>query len=117
MNVRAAASVPLLGRAEADALIHAQHGDPFRLLGPHESSAGPIVLVLLPGAEAVEVLRRSDRSRLGRLEMVESGLFQGSVSERAPYVLRITWPGAVQETEDPYSFGPLLGDVDLHLFS
>ncbi|MDO9126702.1 MAG: 1,4-alpha-glucan branching protein GlgB, partial [Parvibaculum sp.] len=33
------------------------------------------------------------------------------------YKLRIVWPGgAVQETEDPYSFGTVLGDLDLHLF-
>jgi 1,4-alpha-glucan branching enzyme len=31
--------------------------------------------------------------------------------------LRIFWPAAVQETEDPYSFGLLLGDIDLHLFN
>jgi 1,4-alpha-glucan branching enzyme len=117
MNVRTAANAPLLERAEADALLHAQHGDPFRLLGPHESPVGPIIRALLPGAEAVEVLRRSDGSRLGRLQAVEGGLFQGIVSERTPYLLRITWPGAVQETEDPYAFGLLLGDVDLHLFN
>ena len=43
----------------------------------------------------------------------EPGLFEGLVDERAPYRLRIAWPGAVQETEDPYSFGLLLGDLDL----
>ena len=32
------------------------------------------------------------------------------------YRLRVRWPEAVQETEDPYSFGPLLGSLDLHLF-
>src|SRR6201999_3542783 len=41
----------------------------------------------------------------------------GTVRERTPYLLRITWPDAVQETEDPYSFGNLLGDLDLHLFN
>ena len=40
----------------------------------------------------------------------------GSVSAQ-PYRLRIHWPDAVQETEDPYAFGPVLGDMDLHLFS
>src|SRR5947208_2611675 len=30
---------------------------------------------------------------------------------------RTAWPNAVQETEDPYSFGPLLGELDLHLFN
>ena len=39
------------------------------------------------------------------------------MADRAPYLLRIAWPGAVQETEDPYSFGPLLGELDLHLFN
>ena len=67
---------------------------------------------------AVEVLRRSDgaRDRPARARATH-GLFEGVVSERAPYLLRIAWPGAVQETEDPYSFGPLLGDIDLHLFN
>ena len=39
------------------------------------------------------------------------------MSDAAPYLLRINWPGGLQETEDPYSFGPLLGDIDLHLFN
>ena len=45
------------------------------------------------------------------------GLFEGPVSDASPYLLRIEWPEAVQETEDPYSFGPLLGELDLHLFN
>ena len=94
MNVRTAANAPLLERAEADALLHAQHGDPFRLLGPHESPVGPIVRALLPGAEAVEVLRRSDGSRLGRLQAVEGGLFQGIVSERTPSMVNTLAPSA-----------------------
>src|SRR6201992_1293746 len=44
-------------------------------------------------------------------------MFDGTVADGSPYALRITWPDAVQETEDPYSFGPLLGDLDLHLFN
>jgi 1,4-alpha-glucan branching enzyme len=44
-------------------------------------------------------------------------LFEALVPERVPYRLRIAWPKAVQETEDPYSFGLLLGELDLHLFN
>ena len=118
MNARTATRTTPIDRAEADALAQAHHGDPFRLLGPHDTPAGPVVRALLPGAQAVEVLRRSDGTRLARLESSEpEGLFQGVVSERAPYVLRITWPGSVQETEDPYSYEPLLGDIDIHLFN
>lgn len=45
----------------------------------------------------------------------ETGVFAAAVESGKHYRLRITWPDAVQETEDPYSFGLLLGDLDLHL--
>jgi 1,4-alpha-glucan branching enzyme len=107
-----------LGRAVVAALASATHGDPYAVLGPHESEAGPIVRAFLPGARAVEVVARADRTRLGRLEPHgDSGLFEGPVRRPDPYLLRIEWPGGVQETEDPYAFGLLLGDLDLHLFN
>jgi 1,4-alpha-glucan branching enzyme len=105
-------------RPEAEALAEGRHGDPFTVLGPHDTAAGRIVRAFLPGARSVEVLRRTDRQSIGQLKAGRpDGFFEGPVSDRAPYLLRITWPDAVQETEDPYSFGPLLGDLDLHLFN
>jgi hypothetical protein len=41
-------------------------------------------------------------------------LFEGAIGE-GDYLLSIAWLGGEQLTEDPYSFGPLLGDLDLHL--
>src|SRR5581483_6492684 len=74
--------------------------------------------VFVPGAAQVEVLRRSDGEVLARLEPGrESGLFENLIPQRTDYRLRIYWSEAVQETEDPYSFGLLLGDIDLHLFN
>jgi len=108
---------PELSLPEADAIAHGRHGDPFRVLGPHDTAEGRVVRAFLPGAKAVELLRRSDRAVIGRLEAQQpDGMFEATVADRSPYLLRIAWPGAVQETEDPYSFGPLLGDLDLHLF-
>jgi 1,4-alpha-glucan branching enzyme len=113
-----ASAISTLASPEAEALAHGRHGDPFKVLGPRDSSSGRVIRAFLPGAQGVEVLRRSDRAVIGRLEGTEpEGFFEGSVTERAPYLLSIKWPGTVQETEDPYSFGPLLGDVDLHLFN
>jgi 1,4-alpha-glucan branching enzyme len=107
-----------LPRTEAEALAYGRHGDPFKVLGPRDTSAGRLIRAFLPGANGVEVLRRSDHSIVGKLEPAQpDGFFEGTVTDRAPYLLRIRWPGAVQETEDPYSFGPLLGDLDLHLFN
>src|SRR5689334_8361040 len=100
-----------LSRPEADAIAHGRHGDPFKALGPHDTAEGRVIRAFLPGAQAVEVLRRSDHASIGTLEARQlEGMFEGMVGDKAPYLLRITWPGAVQETEDPYSFGPLLGD-------
>jgi 1,4-alpha-glucan branching enzyme len=101
----------------ARALVRGAQIDPFATLGPHDSGDVRIIRAFLPGALKVEVLRL-DGSVLAPLERGEQpGLFENNVREKVPYRLRIVWPDAVQETEDPYSFGLLLGDLDLHLFN
>ncbi len=110
--------LPGLPPGVAEALANGTLGDPFTVLGPHDTATGRIVHAFLPGAVEVEVLARADAHSLGRLAPVAPhGLFVGRVTGSEPYLLRITWPDAVQETEDPYSFGPLLGELDLHLFN
>jgi 1,4-alpha-glucan branching enzyme len=106
-----------LDRLSARALANGTHDNPFAVLGPHDVEGGRIIRAFLPGALKAEVLR-GDGSTLAPLEAAaESGLFENLVCERVPYRLRITWPNAVQETEDPYAFDLLLGDLDLHLFN
>ena len=71
-----------------------------------------------PVRSKVDILRRADGWLMASLEPGgEFGLFENLVPGPTPYLLRIVWPGATQETEDPYSFGLLLGDLDLHLFN
>ena len=94
------------------------NGNPFAALGPHDRPEGRVIRAFLPGASKVEVLRRSDGAVLAPLQPThESGLFENLVGEATPYLFRIYWPQAIQETEDPYSFGLLLGDIDLFLFN
>ncbi len=100
--------------AALDALAAGRHGDPFAVLG----RPGDVVRSFQPGASAVTVLARGDGREIARLEPVHpAGVFAGRVPDGRPYVLRIDWPGAVQETEDPYSFDLLLGSVDIHLLA
>jgi 1,4-alpha-glucan branching enzyme len=118
MNDLSVTTMPELDRAIVNALANATHGDPFAVLGPHPQDGGTIVRAFLPGARAVEVIARAGGRPLGHLQAGETdGLFQGFIREHVPYVLRIAWPDAVHETEDPYSFGLLLGELDLHLFN
>ena len=94
-------------------LVAGQSGDPFGVLGPHDG----VVLAMLPGAVAVDAVS-ADGKVIARFEIVdERGLFAASVPAGTAYRLRIDWYGVVQETEDPYSFGTLLGELDLHLIA
>ncbi len=84
-----------------------------RYLGPH----GGMLRALLPGATAVAAIS-PDGAVLAELTRADAaGLFVGEVLPMVPYLLRIDWNGVVQVTEDPYSFGPLLGELDLHLLA
>ena len=48
--------------ADIQSLVAARHGDPFSLLGLHESTAGLAVRAFVPHAEAVDVLDRDGGS-------------------------------------------------------
>src|ERR1700742_1730445 len=110
--------IPSITPGQAEELASGTLRDPFAVLGPFDTEVGRLVRVYLPGAKAVEVLARSDGSSLGTLSpSYPDGLFIGGVEGNEPYRLRIEWPGAVQETEDPYSFDLLLSETDLHLFN
>jgi len=109
----------LIDQPTADAIFHGRMGDPFSVLGPHEAVAtGRVIRAFLPGARSVVALDRSSREELCRLhETAVPGLFVGRPGSNAGYLLRIEWPEATQETEDPYSFGLAVSGYDLHLFA
>ncbi|TCU37852.1 1,4-alpha-glucan branching protein GlgB [Rhizobium azibense] len=100
------------------ALVEGRHGDPFAILGRHQYGDLTVVRALLPGAASVDVIEADTGRVVTRLETIhEGGLFAGAIGSTTNYLFRINWPDAVQETEDPYSFGLLLGELDLHLIS
>ncbi|KQR76021.1 glycogen branching protein [Rhizobium sp. Leaf341] len=99
------------------ALVEGRHGDPFAVLGAHPHADRTIVRVLMPGAIGIDLLDPSSGAVTAHLDLAHPGGLFAVLTDQPRYRLRITWPDAVQETEDPYAFGPLLGDLDLHLFS
>ncbi|MDG9924224.1 MULTISPECIES: 1,4-alpha-glucan branching protein GlgB [unclassified Pseudomonas] len=103
---------------DLERLRRAEHGDPFAFLGPQPDGDGSLVRVWLPGALAVELLAADSGELLGAMQLEDAGgLFSLRLDRPRPYRLRIHWPEAEQETEDPYAFGALLGDIDLYLFA
>lgn len=104
---------------DMDALIRAEHRDPFSMLGPHsDGKDGQVIRAYLPNALSVRVLSRDGERDLGELTMSDKpGFFAGHFPVREPYLLKINWATGEQITEDPYSFGQLLGEMDLYLFA
>ena len=98
------------------AVIEGRSLDPFAVLGRHRTASGDILRVLVPGAFAVTAIARDEPSLRTTLSpMRNTGLFVGPCAGSGPYLLRIDWGGPIQETEDPYSFGALLGELDIYL--
>ena len=111
--------------AALEALVRADHGDPFALLGPHRQGPGEplVVRAFLPGALAVEVVEVvEDGAVLATLTRIHpEGVFAGAVAGRFepfPYRLRAVFAdGAAFEFEDAYRFPPVLGELDVHLLA
>jgi 1,4-alpha-glucan branching enzyme len=88
--------------------------DPFAVRGPHRADGRWTVHTYQPGAKRVEIV--AGTAAPAPMQKLGEGYF-AAVGDSADYRLRIHWPGAVEETEDPYSFGPVLGKTDLYLFA
>ena len=111
---------------DLDALVRGQHGDPFRLLGPHidPRSGALLVRVLRPGARAVELRLRHPVTRtVAMTRRHAEGLFEAEVAEVTSldhgidYRLAFEFDGgASAELDDAYRFGTITTDYELHLF-
>jgi 1,4-alpha-glucan branching enzyme len=94
--------------------------DPYSLLGRHPDGEQEVVRAFMPSAEAVELDGVGPMSRIPNTDIFEIHL-DPQQAAALPQHHRLNW----QEKADgqrcsaisPYSFAPLLADLDLHLFS
>lgn len=111
----------MLPEAEVRALMRAEHGDPFAVLGPHQDGEGLWVRALLPGAQAVAVLHSGSGWPLAQLDRQgDSDLFAALVpasQARLGYRLEVDWGSHGSLLEDPYRFPPVLGATDVWLLA
>jgi 1,4-alpha-glucan branching enzyme len=103
------------GPSRSEAFWSAFLSDPFSVRGLHQTDGTWVVRTYQPGALKVELV--DDQGVAAAMEDLGGGFFTGLPRRPSRYRLRIHWPGAIHETEDPYRFGPVLGEVDLYLFS
>jgi 1,4-alpha-glucan branching enzyme len=111
----------LVTPSDIEAIVHGHHRDPFRILGPHPAApdsaeANWEVRAFLPQAAGASVVIDGQAVPMKRRH--EAGFFVASLQgERSAYLLRLLTPdGRSKEIDDPYRFGPLLTDYDIHLF-
>jgi 1,4-alpha-glucan branching enzyme len=104
------------------ALLGAYHGDPFAVLGMHQVGNHLAVRVIRPDARALSVVRLKDGKKFPAKRLHQAGFFEAILpaaeEERFDYELEATaHDGHLWRLRDPYSFGQILGPMDLHLFS
>ncbi|MFN4153323.1 MAG: 1,4-alpha-glucan branching protein GlgB [Paracoccaceae bacterium] len=98
----------------ASAICEGRHGDPFSVLGPHKMGGKWLVTAFVPGAERLWVLTGKSGQEVEASHWGQ-GLFFASLSRKSPYRLRATGHGTTWEFEDPFRFGPVLGELDEYL--
>ncbi|MBP0482472.1 1,4-alpha-glucan branching protein GlgB [Sagittula salina] len=99
-------------------ILSGQHEDPFSVLGLHPVGGQLVARVLRPGVTTVEVIDRRTGRRVAALDRVEGPVFAGTIPRRRnwfSYQLRMTEDEHAWIEEDPYGFGPVLGEIDEHL--
>ena len=113
----------MLSPQAIDQLRSGRCADPFAWLGLHRDASGQAwVRCWLPGARAVAVIGAADARLLGPLHITHAdGVFEGPVAlteGAGAYRLHISWAdGSAQMLDDPYRFGPLLGELDAWLLA
>ena len=111
--------------AAAYALAEGRHGDPFSVLGPHlildAEGVRLVIRVWQPAATEMFVLPLGADEPAPPLLMLQHhvpGFFEVSlanVNEPFAYRLRGTFGRTTVDFDDPYRFGPCVGELDRHL--
>ena len=111
----------LIAPADRQALLAADHSDPFFVLGAHPSDGGIVIRAFVPGAQGLQVTDPDSGQSLADLDRIDdAGLFAGLIDGAAlpfAYRLRGMAEGQSWDFDDPYRFGPVIGELDEHLFS
>jgi 1,4-alpha-glucan branching enzyme len=110
-----------LASGDIHRLLNAEHDDPFGVLGLHRVDGLWVVRAFRPDAKELTIVDRyNPKRRFPADRIANEGLFEAQlpeVKEAFDYLLEITtWSGETFQISDPYSYGPILGDLDMYLY-
>ncbi len=106
-----------LQQNDIEAILAARHGDPFAVLGLHETPAGFAIRAFVPGAFSLAALTPEGKLIAALERIHHDGLFEAPIAATArfPYMLRAQNEAASWDFFDPFAFSPTLGPLDDHL--
>ncbi|MDD3759434.1 MAG: 1,4-alpha-glucan branching protein GlgB [Acidithiobacillus sp.] len=107
-----------MNTSDVDAILAARHHDPFAFLGQHPVGNGWVQRAYLPHAQQAELLPKRGKARPMHC-VTEGGIFFCESRTRLAQPYRLRWQdgaGNWHEQHDPYSFQPVLGEMDIYLF-
>ncbi|MBC7477348.1 MAG: 1,4-alpha-glucan branching protein GlgB [Pseudorhodobacter sp.] len=105
-----------LDQGTAQAIVDGRHGDPFAVLGPHQVGGEWVVTAFVPGAEKLFLIGPKFAKVIeGRQVPGFDGLFQITMAKKGAYRLKAHGNGTEWEFEDPFRFGPVMGELDEYL--
>jgi 1,4-alpha-glucan branching enzyme len=106
--------------AALQALAGARANDPFAILGPHKLAQGLWeVRAVLPQAGTARLVDRDGHTLAAMERRHPAGIFVARIAtrERPDYRIFVEAAGRSETLEDPYRFGPVLGDDELRLIA
>src|SRR6267378_3328598 len=105
---------------ELNSFLSGTHSDPFRILGPHRMGNDLAIRAFRPDARKIDIVQNG-QAPVEAEKIHRDGFFQAKIpnaTRELDYHLRVTnWDGSQYAMRDPYQYGPIMGEVDLHLFS
>ncbi|MDR0999585.1 MAG: 1,4-alpha-glucan branching protein GlgB [Clostridiales bacterium] len=109
---------------ELKEIIDSTHGDPHHILGLHEAVSEKRRLLVgrafIPQANAITLVDAADpASRYPMIKIHSDGFFEVTIKDRDEwflYKLEVQGYGTSWETYDPYSFSPVMSELDRYLF-
>ena len=103
-------------------IVNGEHADPHFILGMHDSEDGvhTVVRVFNPEASAVELFNPKKKTEKYAMQLEHNcGFFAAVLPKQKHYRYKLRFTGHdghTWEAWDPYTFAPVLGEIDLHLF-